>query len=64
MALLLQKPSEHICDCIRVDAPVSSVDVLARLLVCEHGLDRKEELSTSAGAGSLSSLKSYRFAVW
>lgn len=33
-------------------ALVSSVDVLARLLVCGHGLDRKEELSTSAGAGS------------
>lgn len=40
-------------------APVSSMDVLARLLVCGHRLDPKEELSTSAGSGSLSSVKYY-----
>lgn len=40
-------------------APVSCMDVLARLLVCGQGLDGKEELSTSAGSGSLSSVKYY-----
>lgn len=40
-------------------APLSNMDVLSRLLVCGHGLDRKKELSTSAGSGSLSSVKYY-----
>lgn len=40
-------------------APLSNMDMLSRLLVCGRGLDQKKELSTSAGSGSLSSVKYY-----
>ncbi|XP_028939756.1 lipopolysaccharide-responsive and beige-like anchor protein, partial [Antrostomus carolinensis] len=37
-------------------APMSGVDVLVSCLLCGHGLDHKEDLSTSTDGGSLSSV--------